>query len=183
MQTFLRISVSAVLAASLTGCMTFKTDLVNADGKKQVCSAAGGGLGVGAVIGVAGAAVNRSLCVSSYKKQGFLDVDDAGTLGIALADAPDKAVRIERVMSGSSAEKAGVLPQGKLLRVGQRTPQNAREAWGMLFGETGSVAELAIRYGERTRHFSVAREPFGPLATVLRPQKTASRELPRVDAL
>ena len=67
---------------TLPGCVSLKTDMINADGTIRNCEASGGGLGLGAVIGVGSAMISRELCVDSYEESGFIELEDAGTIQV-----------------------------------------------------------------------------------------------------
>lgn len=150
------IAVSAI--TSLAGCMSMRTDLVNVDGKRDFCEATGGGIGLGAVVGVAVAAASRSSCVSDKQKLGYLALDEAGFVGVVLPEDPKAAPLVVRVRDGSEAQKAGIQAGDEIVSINDRAPADTQETKAWLFGKIADPVKVALKRLEQHLEFLIKRE-------------------------
>ena len=164
MKRIMMLIIAAAAITSLTGCMSMRTDLVNADGKRDFCEATGGGIGLGAVVGVAAAAASRASCVSDKQKLGYLALDEAGSVGVALPEDPKAAPLVVGVRDGSEAQKAGIRAGDEIVGINDRAPADTRETKAWLFGKIADPVKVALKRLEQQLEFLIKREPLAKAA-------------------
>ena len=138
-------------ALALTGCMSLKTEMVNAKGDFKNCEAMGGGLGLGAVVGVALAAASRSSCVSEQKSGGFLELNSAGTLDIQFLPQSDAKLTV------SASNIKEILMGDRILAIDQKTITTLEEFKVSAFGPLDKPAEIKLVRADAEFTKTVAR--------------------------
>jgi len=133
-----KIILLTAISFTLTGCMSLKTEMVNAKGDFKNCEATGGGLGLGAVVGVALAAASRSSCVTNQKSIGFLEVDSAGTLDINFSTQGDA------VLTVSESNVKDILEGDRILEVDHNTVTTPEEFQSAAFGPIDKPVEIKL---------------------------------------
>lgn len=138
-------------ALALTGCMSLKTDMVNAKGDFKKCEATGGGLGLGAVVGVALAAASRSSCVSDQKSAGFLEADSAGTLDVKFLPQGDAKLTV------NESNTKDILLGDKILAIDQKPIATPEEFQFFAFGPIDKPVEIKLIRADSELIKTVAR--------------------------
>jgi len=141
-------------ALAMTGCMSLKTEMVNAKGDFKNCEATGGGLGLGAVVGVALAAASRGSCVSEQKEDGFLEADAAGTLNIQFLSQTDAKL----IVSKSSV--TNILAGDRILALDGKEITTQEEFHSAAFGPLENPVKLKIARADSELLQTVARSRF-----------------------
>lgn len=152
MKRLISIISAAVL---LTGCMSLKTEMVNANGTFKDCAATGGGLGLGAVVGVAIAAAARSGCVNDQKEGGFLEAEHAGTLHVKFAASTDEAP-----LTVSESRINGIQTGDQIVAINGKAVATSEEFQSAVFGPIDQSVEVKIIRTGTTLIQTASRTPF-----------------------
>lgn len=160
MKHVVMLVISLFAITALSGCMSLRTDLVNVDGKRDFCEATGGGVGLGAVVGVAVAAASRASCVSDKQKLGYLALDEAGYVGVVLPEDPKATPLVVRLRDGSEAQKVGIQEGDEIVSINDHAPADTQEAKAWLFGKIADPVKVALKRFEQRLEFLIKREPL-----------------------
>ncbi|QZA81466.1 PDZ domain-containing protein [Deefgea piscis] len=151
-----KLLIVPICVAILTGCMTFQDAMVASDGKTFNCESTGGGIGLGAIIGVAAAAASKGICVNSYEKLGYIKATEASTVGLKLEEKEGK-VFIKELGDGGELEKVGVKEGDQLLSVNQDSISTIDGAKKSFFGKKGSIVKVVLLRGDEALELMVQR--------------------------
>ncbi|PPD22873.1 MAG: hypothetical protein CTY22_05180 [Methylomonas sp.] len=155
-----RIILTSLIAICLSGCVSLRTDMVNADGQQDNCQVTGGGLGLGAVIGIGSAYIARSSCVSDMESLGYLAIDEAGFPGFSLSEQGTARAEIQSVVDGTDAKLNGLAPGDLVVSVNNVPVKDVNEAKKKLFGPIEEAVNIAILRQNNQRSVLLKREPF-----------------------
>ncbi len=148
------LAIALVLVA---GCVTPSAVLVNDQGQIVDCHAAGFGIISGTM------AQNRfETCYSTAQMNGYVEADRAGVTGILLQDGAQ--VTVSRVLPGSPAAGAGVLPGDTVMRINDLAVTSAAQARSLLFSDPGTAVQVTFARGGPEQTADIVRVPFALLA-------------------
>lgn len=147
------IFCTALAGVVLTGCASFCTEMINANGVLKRCESSGGGFGLGAIVGAGSAAVMRSNCVSNYSDAGYLEFNEAGSL----------RVHAERQEQGFYIKKSYVdeVVEGDVITsINGQLPDDFSGFKKIIFGKLSEDLSLTIvRDGKELKQL-IKRVPF-----------------------
>ncbi len=147
------IFCTALAGAALTGCASFSTEMINANGILKRCESSGGGVGLGAIVGAGSAAVMRSNCVTSYSDAGYLEFNEAGSL----------RVHAERREQGFYIKKSfvdGIVEGDVITDIDGQLPSDFEGFKKIIFGKLSEDISLTIFRGDKELKKSIKRVPF-----------------------
>jgi len=133
--------VPLILLTLLTGCVSMDGKMLNAHGEEKDCSASGGGIGLGMVVGAALAATSNQLCESKWEDQGYLVHDNIGNSGIELAKENQSKPLVTSVSSPASN---CILVGDTLLSVDNKDVNTAYDAREAIFKESGEELNILL---------------------------------------
>ncbi len=123
-------------------CASYHQLMVGPDGSITDCHASGTGL-----VGIAAASGSVASCKEALQKAGYINIEDAGVVGIVFRS--DSSLTVLKVMPNSPAELAGIKPNDKIIKVNGQRVTNIKDAQLLLFGYVNELRDLTVaREGE-----------------------------------
>jgi S1-C subfamily serine protease len=129
--------------------------MLNAQGDIKDCSSAGGGIGLGMLLGMAIAATSNQLCESEWEEKGYLFFEDIGTTGLVLPEQ-DKAK--PTVLYAEQPAALCVVRGDTLLSVDNKKVDNTKEARKALFKPKGEELNLLLQRKEEQKECLISLE-------------------------
>lgn len=134
-----RLLLVSALAFILIGCANFDGKMVDAQGNSRDCSTMGGGIGLGAIVGMGAAAISNHSCESTLKERGYVLEKNVGISGITLYQ-----YNVHKVLVDSVSEPAldCVDVGDELVKINDLENPDLIAARKELFGEVGKVIDI-----------------------------------------
>jgi len=131
--------------ATLAGCVTPSTLLINDQGQVIRCSAQGWGY-----VGAPMAQMAEESCVKDYKKLGYYELPD---VAVGFIFEPG-STRIKSVTTGSAAEEVGVRAGDLVTQIDGRAVRNNRDLADLLaHRKAGDMLVIDVTRGAETLEF------------------------------
>jgi len=138
----------------INGCASYDKLFIGPGGDMQKCSSAGYG-----IIGTTLAGYIYDDCAASYRAAGYLDIENAGVIGIALSD--DTTLTIIKVYAKSPALYAGIHTGDKIISIDNVPVKSKHDALLLLFGRFGTYVNLRIKSTNETeKDYSLKRASY-----------------------
>lgn len=141
-----RLGSSALL---LAGCTSPSQMLVDHTNRTVMCSATGWGF-----IGAPVAHHEYSKCVDFYEGQGYLDVEDAGVVGINIST---NSLSVISLTPGGPAAAIGIAVGDKLVQVNGEPVSDGQTALKLMFGKAETPLTLTMQRNGQTIPFTLIR--------------------------
>jgi C-terminal processing protease CtpA/Prc len=135
--TFRKIMLLSTIL--LTACSSPSQMLVGPHGDIRRCASAGFGL-MGATL----AKHSFNNCVEDFRNEGYLPVEEAGTIGIQLSAADAKTATVTVVKPNSPAAQAGILVGDQIVKVNGLVALDREAAKTMMFGKAGDNVNITV---------------------------------------
>jgi carboxyl-terminal processing protease len=156
----------ALLVATIAGCASYSKMLINPNGQLVHCAQTGWG-----ILGTPAALNAHDNCVASYKAAGYIELEEAGAIGIRLATTGSGPVRILSVTENSPASRAGISPGDLIISVDGQAVSNAVDTRGMLLGRANTQVSIVVRKGTEEKTVILTRAPYTALHGTAQSQK------------
>ena len=149
--------VVVAISVFLSGCVSYSDPLINADGHVVNCQNSGFGL-----LGAPLAAHASNTCIESWKTVGYVELDEAGGIGVLLS-SESGSLRIISVMEKSPAALAGIVSGDYLVAVEHQPVSNVTDARRLLFGKPNVAVSITFRRAETTTDITLVRVSYASL--------------------
>lgn len=146
-----------VLLVSTSGCVSKSQILMNSLGQTQRCASYGFG-----IIGIFTANKIQSDCLDSFKSAGYIELENAGVVGIMVVEdkSTNGSIKIVKVQDKSPASIAGVVSGDILLSVGSQQVTSITEAKLLLFGNSGTSVDITISHAGEKKTVKLIRDSY-----------------------
>lgn len=136
-----------LLIVLISGCMSYSTIMVNADGQIEQVSERGRGVVNGAM--AKNAFSNR---IDELRNYGFQEIKEAGEAGIYFGN--DESTIVTKFFPDSPAEKSGIKLGDKITAIDGIEVKNSKQAKKLLFGRL--INPVRIVYENKGGSFTVS---------------------------
>jgi S1-C subfamily serine protease len=154
------ISITLFLFCLIAGCATYSQMFINSNGEIRRCSATGQGL-----VGMATASNAVSGCVEDMKALGFIEIEQAGIIGVQFSQSQDTSLKIIRVIKSSPADFAGIKAGDRVVNVAGQDVTSSKDARALLFGSVGTYVEVVIERNSQRIPLKLLRGSYKSLVS------------------
>jgi hypothetical protein len=141
----------ALLSSFLFSC-TYSQNMINPEGQTVRCSSYGWG-----IIGGPMAINILNDCVASHKQLGYTEIENIGVAGFFMTEGNPPT--FQKVQMGWPAEKAGMLPDDKIISVNGQKPTSMKAAFQFGFCKPGEPVNYQVDRNGEIKSFTIITMP------------------------